>query len=92
MAGLGQQKTGGRKAGTQNKMSGLLKDAILEAAENAGGDGGLVDYLTEQAKNEPGRFMPLLAKPLPIQVAEERQRSLNEPMDLNLGITYADGE
>jgi len=64
----------------------LLKDAILEAAENAGGDDGLVGFLTEQAKNDPSKFMTLLAKLLPIQVDEERLRRLNAPMDLSFGL------
>jgi hypothetical protein len=86
MAGTGQHKTGGRDKGTPNKVSGQLKDAILQAAEQAGGDGGLVGYLTEQAKNNPARFMPMLAKLLPIQIAEERLQKLNGPMDLNFGL------
>lgn len=32
----------GRKKGTPNKTTALLKDAILKAAECAGGAGGLV--------------------------------------------------
>ncbi len=46
MAGKGNPKTGGRKRGTSNKTTALLKDAILEAAQQAGGDtNGLVAYL-----------------------------------------------
>lgn len=65
-------KTGGRQKGTPNKTTALLKDAILRAAENAGnrvGDDGLVSYLTEQAESNPGPFMALLGKVLPMQIA-----------------------
>ena len=68
MADANGNKTGGRKKGTPNKMTALLKDAILQAAENAGGAGGLVGYLTLQATENPGPFMTLLGKVLPTQI------------------------
>ena len=61
----------GRKKGTPNKTTALLKDAILKAAEQAGnkvGDEGLVSYLVQQAEENPNAFMPLLGKVLPMQV------------------------
>jgi hypothetical protein len=61
------QKTGGRKKGTPNKTTALLKDAILKAAENAGG-GDIVEYLTQQARLNPGPFMSLLGKVMPTQI------------------------
>lgn len=64
----GGPKTGGRQKGTPNKTTALLKDAILQAAQDAGGDGGLVGYLTLQATENPGPFMSLLGKVLPMQI------------------------
>ena len=61
-------KTGGRRRGTPNRTTALLKDAILEAATNAGGVGGLVGYLEQQAKDSPQSFLQLLGKVLPMQV------------------------
>lgn len=61
------RKTGGRKPGTPNKITALLKDEILQAAENAHQD-GRVGYLTEQARENPQAFMTLLGKVLPTQV------------------------
>lgn len=61
-------KTGGRQAGTPNKTTALLKDAILKAAEQAGGEEGLVGYLKQQATATPAAFMALLGKVLPMQV------------------------
>ena len=57
----------GRPKGSPNKTTSLLKDAILQAAEQAGGDGGIVGYLTLQATENPGPFMSLLGKVLPQQ-------------------------
>ncbi len=69
--GAVRKKTGGRKKGTPNKTTALLKDAILQAAEAAGnkiGKDGLVSYLTEQAEKNPVSFNTLLGKVLPLQV------------------------
>lgn len=65
--GLDRSKTG-RKKGTPNKTTALLKDAILKAAEQAGGEDGLIGYLKGQAAANPGPFMALLGKVLPMQV------------------------
>lgn len=58
----------GRVKGVPNKTTALLKDAILQAATNAG-NGDLAAYLTQQANDNPGPFMSLLGKVLPIQHA-----------------------
>lgn len=66
--------TGGSRKGVPNKTTALLKDAILKAAENAGnkiGSEGLVSYLESQATENPGPFMSLLGKVLPMQVTGE---------------------
>jgi hypothetical protein len=67
---LDRSKTG-RAKGTPNKTTALLKDAILMAAERAGGPGGLVAYLQRQADENPGPFMALLGKVLPTQLAAD---------------------
>jgi hypothetical protein len=46
-----------------------VKEAILKAGEPAGGDAGLVGYLTTQATENPGPFPGLLGKVLPLQVS-----------------------
>lgn len=61
----------GRPKGMPNKTTALLKDAILQAAHKAGGDGGMVQYLTDQAGKNPGPFMALLGKVLPMQITGE---------------------
>ena len=54
----------GRKAGTPNRVTGALKDMVLEALGNAGG----VDYLTQQARANPNAFLALVGKVLPLQI------------------------
>lgn len=67
----GKRPGSGRKKGKPNQLSGLLKDAILKAADNAGGKEGLVGYLEKQATANAGPFMALLGKVLPMQVTGE---------------------
>ena len=57
----------GRPKGSPNKTTALLKDAILKAAADAGG-GDMAKYLKDQATANPGPFMALLGKVLPMQV------------------------
>lgn len=82
MAGPAQPKTGGRQKGTPNKVTAQLKDAILLAAENAGGEQGMVGYLTDIAEKQPAVFLPLLIKILPMQIEEERIERFSAPIEL----------
>jgi hypothetical protein len=61
----GKREGAGRKAGVPNKLSGQVKEMILEALDVAGG----VDYLTAQANQNPVAFMSLVGKVLPMQVS-----------------------
>lgn len=65
---IGQGAPGpGRPKGMPNKTTALLKDAILKAATDAGG-GDMAEYLKQQAIANPGPFLSLLGKVLPMQV------------------------
>ena len=58
------RKTGGRVAGTPNKLSADLRAMILGALSEVGGE----QYLARQANENPGPFLTLLGKILPTQV------------------------
>jgi hypothetical protein len=62
----------GRKKGTPNKTTALLKDAIIMAAEATGSDtkgkDGLVGYCKFLAQCEPKAFASLMGRVLPTQV------------------------
>lgn len=67
---IGQGLAGpGRPKGVPNRTTTILKDAILQAATEAGGEDGVVGYLKTQAIENPGPFMALLGKVLPTQTA-----------------------
>ncbi len=76
MVQKGEAKKGGRVRGVPNKTTALLKEAILRAGEKAGGKDGLIGYLTIHAKANPGPFMALLGKVLPMQVAGDADNPL----------------
>ena len=61
----------GRPKGSQNKTTTAIKEAILAAAEAAGGGAGMIGYLTAQAKENPASFLTLLGKVLPLQVGND---------------------
>lgn len=63
----GRRLGAGRKPGVPNKITAELKDMILGALSDAGGQ----DYLKQQAKKNPGPFLTLVGKVLPYQVTGE---------------------
>jgi hypothetical protein len=76
----GRKKTGGRRAGTPNRNTQVLREAVLLAAAAAGsekGRNGLFLYLKKVAKKQPAIFMPVLGRLLPLQV-ESQQTSKTE--------------
>lgn len=60
------ERRGGRKRGTPNKVTGALKDMVLQALANVGG----TDYLETQATENPNAFLTLVGKVLPLQVKQ----------------------
>lgn len=58
------RKGGGRKKGVPNKTTKALKDMILGALDEAGGQ----EYLVKQAKINPQAFMGLIGKVLPTEL------------------------
>jgi hypothetical protein len=72
----GKREGAGRKPGTPNKITMQLKEAILEAAHQAGGKDGMVGYLRKQANENSASFMALLGKVLPHQIAGDRDNPI----------------
>lgn len=59
------QKGRGRPKGVQNKVTKQVKEMILGALDDAGGQA----YLTKQAEDNPVAFLSLVGKVLPLQLA-----------------------
>ena len=70
----------GRKAGTPNKVPQALKEMILGALEGAGNTltpgGGGQAYLEAQAVLNPGPFLALIGKVLPMSIKADIACSL----------------
>ena len=88
----GVEKTlgSGRKVGTPNANTRILKDALLLAAEIYGSDGkgagALVGFLLNTIVEDRGAFCSMLAKVLPLQVdlnKPERQLTVIERVLIN---------
>ena len=71
---IGRHKTGGRKIGTPNKSTQLLKEAILSAFQEKGG----TTYLKQLPDN---LFVQLLSKILPRNLSEELSEDI-KPVQL----------
>jgi hypothetical protein len=54
----------GRPKGSPNKFNATLKDMILNALNDVGGQ----SYLAQQASMNPSAYMALLGKVLPMQI------------------------
>lgn len=62
-------KRGHNRKGVPNKTTKALKDMILGALDQAGGE----DYLLKQAKTNPGAFMQLIGKVLPTELKNQHE-------------------
>ena len=72
MATLDGIKTGGRKKGTPNKLSSTVKEMVLGALGEAGGQ----DYLLQQSKLNPVAFLTLVGKVLPTEITGANGKDL----------------
>jgi hypothetical protein len=57
----GKRQGAGRKAGVPNKLNADIKDMIMGALQDAGGQ----QYLAQQARDNPAAFMGLVGKVIP---------------------------
>ena len=59
----------GRPKGSRNKVTGIAKDIIAEAADRLGGVDRLVAWAKEAPENERAYWSTIFPKLLPLQVA-----------------------
>ena len=83
---LGKSRSGignagkGRRKGSTNKATKALKEMILGALDQAGGEA----YLLSQAENNPVAFMTLIGKVLPSEIQAQLTGALS--VHVNTGI------
>lgn len=66
------QPKGGSRKGIPNKVTGEVKQMVLDALEGAGG----VKYLIAQAKAKPAAFLALVGKVMPMQITGDPENPL----------------
>lgn len=66
-----KRKGKGRPAGAENKTTAALKDMILGALDDAGGQ----SYLAQQAGANPSAFMSLIGRVLPKEIKADVEHS-----------------
>lgn len=72
----GQPKTGGRKKGSRNRVTKAVKDMVIGALADAGGQA----YLLQQAQKNPSAFMTLIGKVLPMDVTNSDKSMSTAPV------------
>lgn len=77
----GTQRTGGRVKGTPNKMTRDLKEMILGALSDVGGQ----QYLCTQAETNPNAFLALVGKVLPMTVQGDKDNPVETVVRIQWG-------
>lgn len=71
----------GRPKGMPNKNTALIREMVAQALDQAGG----VDYLVQVAQSNPGPFLGLVGKVLPIQVTGEGGGAVQHSIKVTFG-------
>jgi hypothetical protein len=72
----GHRKLGGRKPGTPNKFTGVVKDAVLETFIGLGG----VEAMTAWARRNKTQFYRLAARLIPLEMKAETTGARGGPV------------
>jgi hypothetical protein len=78
----GKRPGSGRKAGVPNKISGTVKQNVLDVFQNLGG----IEHMTAWALENPNQFYNIYAKILPTQT--ELSGPDGSELPLGIGITF----
>lgn len=70
----------GRQKGVPNKTTKALKEMILGALSDAGGQ----HYLRQQASENPAAFLTLIGKVLPSEIKAEHSGPEGGPISINV--------
>lgn len=75
------QKTGGRQAGTPNKITAQFKDAVRIVYEDIGGNAALAAW----ARENPTEFYKIAARLIPTEVNVKEDRGLTVIVQRGVG-------
>ena len=71
----GRSKTGGRVRGQQNVVTRTIREGIIDGLNAAGGAGGVADYVTRIALEDPKLAVQMMALVVPRQAHVEVTRN-----------------
>jgi hypothetical protein len=77
----GKRPGSGRKKGEPNKVTKQLKDMILGALDDSGGQ----KYLAQQASENPNAFLALVGRVLPMTVQGDKDNPLQTTVTIKWG-------
>jgi hypothetical protein len=77
----GKRPGSGRKKGEPNKVTKQLKDMILGALDDSGGQ----KYLAKQASENPNAFLALVGRVLPMTVQGDKDNPLQTTVTIKWG-------
>ena len=77
----GKRPGSGRKKGVPNKVTKELKDMILGALDDTGGQ----KYLARQAEENPSAFLALVGRVLPMTVQGDKDNPLETVVRITWG-------
>lgn len=69
----GRQKTGGRKLGVANRLTGTFRDAVQVAYNDVGGH----EAFTAWAKANPTEFYRIASRLIPVEVRKTEDTTIN---------------
>lgn len=75
----GHKRVGGRAAGTPNRSTAAVKDALVEAFDALGG----VDYLVDLGRTDPPTFAGLLKTIIPREIAARIESEIELVIERN---------
>lgn len=79
----------GRPKGTPNRITAIIKEALMESFDRV----GRAEYLVRMAEEEPKAYLQLLAKVLPHEIqAEMKVTDARPPLVKRRAVEVIDGE
>ncbi len=78
----GKTKTGGRRVGVSNRLTGAFREAVLHVYSGLGGHAAFLEW----ARQNPSEYYKIAARLIPVELRHEEDRTINviinrEPCD-----------
>lgn len=68
----GREKTGGREAGTPNRITGAFREAVQTVYDGLGGHAAFLEW----AKDNPTEYYRIAARLIPLEIRDQSDRTV----------------